>query len=100
MAPDTSGPLVLAVFPATIVLAIVVGTGLLLYTPPPEPAELPIMVQSISVVAPDCASSPPPLPLPVRELPMMVELVSVNVPPSTQTPAAPLAVLPMMVTSL
>ena len=50
--PNASGPLVVAVFPATMVLPRVT-VPLALYKPPPSPsAELPLTVQLVSVVAP------------------------------------------------
>ena len=51
--PKTSGPLVVAVFPATMVLPMVDRAADVLYRPPPlSPAELPLTVQLVSVVVP------------------------------------------------
>ena len=75
--PRTSGPLVAAVFAATMVLPRVT-VPLELSTPPPSVAELPLTVQSVSVVVPEELPRPPPS---VAELPLTVQLVSVVVPP-------------------
>ena len=47
--------------------------------PPPKRAELPLIVQSVSVVVPDKASTPPPSLS--AELPLIVQPVIVTSPP-------------------
>ena len=48
-------------------------------TPPPKPAELPLMVESLTVRMPSRLWMPPPV---KAELPEMVEEMIVRVPPS------------------
>ena len=60
--PLASGPLVVAVFPATIVLPSVMVVSESLARPPPLSAELPLTVQLVSVVVPPLlAYRPPPV---------------------------------------
>ena len=81
--PNASGPLVVAVFPATMVLPSGHRAVTSLSRPPPLlAAELPLTVQLVSVVVPPLVSRwyrPPPFT--VAELPLTVQLVSVVVPP-------------------
>src|SRR3954447_11393399 len=72
--PAASGPLVLAVFPATIVLPMIVAVPLPWYTPPPLGAELPLTVQLTSWETPFVLVYTPP-PFWEAVLPLTVQLV-------------------------
>ena len=75
--PNTSGPLPVAEFTATMVLRIWT-VPFALNIPPPRAALLALIVQLVSEVAPSGPVYRPP-PLAVAVLPLMVQLVSVLV---------------------